>query len=115
LALLICEICVGGSYNDYEMDRRIVFGTIDETARSSPEAWEFDSLLGIGYDWRFGSFVAGVFGSLQYVHLAVDSFQESDAGVLNLAVDEDDADSLRHQLGSGSLTNGKFGNGHGHP
>jgi hypothetical protein len=68
------------------MHRNLDFADFNRTARSDPEAWEFDSLLGTGYDWHLGNLTAGGFGSLQFIHLSVDPFTESDAGSLNLSV-----------------------------
>jgi len=77
---------VGGGYNSYTMNRQIAFLGLNRKAHSEPEAWEFDTVGTLGYDWKLGNLTAGVFGTLQYVNLDVQSFQESGAGSLNLRI-----------------------------
>ena len=90
----------GGSINSYEMRQNLNFSGINRTAVGNLQAWEFDGFLDTGYDWQIGRFTFGIFGSLQYVHLSVDGFTETNAGALSLAVAQNSAESLRQQVGA---------------
>jgi outer membrane autotransporter protein len=90
---------VGGAYHDYDIDRKIQFGTIDRTARGTPGAWELDAALATGYNFEAGGFVFGPVTSLQYTYLAVQGFTETGAEALNLDVDPYHSSSLLYSLG----------------
>jgi YVTN family beta-propeller protein/autotransporter-associated beta strand protein len=91
---------LGGGYNSYDARRGIVFSGIDRSARSSPEAWEFDAVGQVGYDWKFGHFTGGAFGSWQYVLFERNSFIENGADSLDLVVSSDEANSIRQLAGA---------------
>jgi len=92
---------IGGA-SKYDQSRRISFGTINRTANSSPEGWQFNTGAKGGYMFnldRSGTWTAGPSLGLLYTHVDVDSYTETGAGSLNLNVGQQDADSLRSALG----------------
>lgn len=96
---------VGGA-TEYDQSREIAFGTIRRTASSSPEGWQLTSGAKGGYLFdldRGGNWQIGPSLGLFYTHLEVDGYTETGAGSLNLAVGQQDVDSLRSALG-GKLT-----------
>lgn len=90
----------GGSWNDYDTRRRLVFGDIDRTARGNTESCEFNGLVGIGHDWLAGAWTFGPLASVQYNRLMVDGYIEDGADSLDLAIEDQDAESLQTQLGA---------------
>jgi outer membrane autotransporter protein len=52
-----------------------------------------------GYDFHAGAWTFGPFAGVQYTHLSVNSYREG-GSIANLAVDEDQSDSLRSRLGA---------------
>jgi uncharacterized protein YhjY with autotransporter beta-barrel domain len=88
---------VAYNYNAYNESRAIpVAGA---TASGSPDGNQFDTNLDGGYEFHHGNLTFGPTLALQYVHLEVNSFTESGAGMADLAVNQQDVDSLRSRLG----------------
>ncbi len=100
----------GYARNLYDMERRILFGTINRTAKGSPNGDQLFSYLGLGYDRHIGDFITGPILSLQYTRLWIDSYTETDAGSMNLQIDKQSADSLQNGLGWHWACNLKLGN-----
>jgi outer membrane autotransporter protein len=90
---------VGGGTTDYSITRPIQFGTLDRTARSDPDAAEFFSMVGTGYDFKMGNFTVGPQFSAQYTRLEMDGVTETGAGVLNLGIEDTTSESFRTYLG----------------
>jgi outer membrane autotransporter protein len=90
---------VGGAWHNYDVDRGIAFGTIDRTADSTPGAGEFDLAVGTGYDLKEGNFTFGPAASVQYTYLGVQSFNETGADSLDLAVNSFNSSSCLFTLG----------------
>lgn len=90
---------VGGAYNSYESERRIIFPGIDRKATASPDGYEFNTSGGLGYDFTVGKFTLGSSASVQYNRVEVNSFTENNAGALNLALNSQTAESLRSYVG----------------
>jgi outer membrane autotransporter protein len=90
---------VGGAWHNYDVDRGIAFGTIDRTADSTPGAGEFDLAVGTGYDLKEGNFTFGPAASVQYTYLGVQSFNETGAESLDLAVNSFNSSSCLFTLG----------------
>ncbi|MDD5261279.1 MAG: autotransporter outer membrane beta-barrel domain-containing protein, partial [Methylacidiphilales bacterium] len=85
------------NYNSYNENRAIpFFGT---TANGSTNGNQYDANLDGGYEFRHGDFTFGPTAALQYVHLDIDGFTENGAGAANLAINNQNADSLRSRLG----------------
>ncbi len=91
---------LGGGFSDYEVRRRIDFGSIDRTARSNPQGGEFSAMLGTGYDWKAGNFTFGPVASGQYTYVNINDFTEEGARSLNLRINEQETHSLRSTLGA---------------
>lgn len=83
-------------HNAYTQTRDISF--LGQTANSAPEGNEGVVNLDGGYDFHHGALTFGPLAGLQYTHLAVDGYDESGSAA-DLAVNEDDSDSLRSRLG----------------
>lgn len=90
---------VGGGTTDYSIVRPLSWASLDRTARSNPDAAEFFSLIGTGYDFQFGNFTVGPQLSAQYTRLEMDGVKETGAGVLNLGLDDSTSESFRTYLG----------------
>ncbi|WP_265592490.1 autotransporter outer membrane beta-barrel domain-containing protein, partial [Verrucomicrobium sp. BvORR034] len=88
-----------GGTTDYSIVRPLSWASLDRTARSNPDAAEFFSLIGTGYDFQFGNFTVGPQLSAQYTHLEMDGVKETGAGVLNLGLDDSTSESFRTYLG----------------
>jgi outer membrane autotransporter protein len=86
-------------YNSYTEDRNIVFPGVDRTAHGTPEGNQYSTDLDGGYGFRLGKLTVGPSAGLDYVHLDVGSFSESNAGAAGLNVQEQGDDSLRGRLG----------------
>ncbi|HSJ03476.1 MAG TPA: autotransporter domain-containing protein, partial [Verrucomicrobium sp.] len=90
---------MGGGTTDYSISRPLTWATLDRTARSSPGAAEFFSLVGAGYDFQWGNFTLGPQFSAQFTRVKLNSVKETGAGVLSLGIDDASSDSLRTYLG----------------
>jgi hypothetical protein len=93
---------VGGSYEWYEIDRKVSFPSfgIDETAKGKPKGAEFDSLFGLEYTIRVGKAGALIpLTQLQYIYAEVNHYREHDAGVYDLKYQAHHVKSLRTALG----------------
>ena len=93
------DAIVGGGSSSYEVNRPIKFSTVDRTATSRPDGGQFTTYLGFGYDWEIGNFTLGPILSGQYTYAGIAPFTESGAGALDLAVGQQNANSLRTSLG----------------
>ncbi|MEI9999352.1 MAG: autotransporter domain-containing protein [Verrucomicrobiota bacterium] len=85
------------SYNSYTEARSIAF--LGETANGATDGHEGMADLDGGYDFHSGALTYGPLAGLQYTHLTVNSYGESGSDA-NLAVGEDQSDSLRSRLGA---------------
>ena len=93
------DAIVGGGSSSYAVRRPIKFSTVDRTATSRPDGGQFTSYLGFGYDWQVGNFTVGPVLSGQYTYAGIAPFTENGAGSLDLAVKQQNANSLRSSLG----------------
>ena len=90
---------VMGGYNGYIAKRAIEFSTIDRTARSNPNGGELTSYLDLGYDWHAAGFTFGPLASVQYTYAGIAPFTEDGADSLDLAVGQQNENSLRSNFG----------------
>jgi uncharacterized protein with beta-barrel porin domain len=89
-------------YNAYSNDRKINIGGTSTTATSSPSGQQYVGDVDLGYNFHpdhEGHWALGPEAGVEYVHLDVDSFTESGAGLADLSVHSQSADSLRGRLG----------------
>lgn len=93
------DAVIGGGYNGYRVRRPIEFSTVDRTARSTPNGGQFSTYVDMGYDWNVGGFTFGPLVSAQYTYAGIAPFTEDGADSLDLRVDQQNANSLRTNLG----------------
>jgi autotransporter-associated beta strand protein len=86
-------------FANYDQSRKVAIGAFNGTAQSSPDGDQIVGNLDGGYDFHRGAWTFGPTGGVQYVHLDVNSFTESGLPGADLAVDQNQADSLRSRLG----------------
>jgi uncharacterized protein YhjY with autotransporter beta-barrel domain len=84
------------SYNTYTEQRNITF--LGQSASGGTNGNEGMVALDGGYNFHTGPWTYGPVAGLQYTHLTVNSYQESDSAAA-LSVNEDQSDSLRSRLG----------------
>jgi outer membrane autotransporter protein len=89
------------SYGDqsYDNNRNIVIGPLLRTAHSEHDGDVFSAYGAGGYSFQSKEWIIRPFGSMQYVYLDEDGFQESGAGSINLRVDGRKTESLVSNLG----------------
>ena len=90
---------IGGGYTGYQTRRAITFGTIDRTARANPNSGQFSAALNLGKDFEFGNWTLGPIIGGQYTYAGVGGFAETGADSLDLALGQQNANSLRSTLG----------------
>ncbi|MEA1947231.1 MAG: autotransporter domain-containing protein [Thermodesulfobacteriota bacterium] len=98
-------------YQEYDNTRNITIGAIERTATSDHDGNIFSGYLEGGYNYSFGRWMLGPFGTLNYLYLDEDGFTESGAGSLNLSVDDRQTEAMFSQLGAvvaGRLTYENF-------
>jgi outer membrane autotransporter protein len=98
--------------NWYDNSRLITIGGILRRATSDHDAHLFSGYLGGGYYFDFNPWAFGPYGSLQYIRLDEESFEEKGAGAISLRVDDRQTDALVSELGVRlvRLIRGKCGN-----
>jgi len=84
------------SYNSYTENRNIAF--LGQTANGGTDGHEGLVDLDGGYLFHSGPWSYGPVAGIQYTHLTVNGYTEQDSAA-NLAVQEDQSDSLRGRLG----------------
>ena len=91
---------VSGGYTGYQTRRSIQFGTIDRNASADPNSGQFSAALNLGKDFEVGKFTLGPIAGAQYTYAGIGSFTESGADSLDLALGQQNANSLRSNLGA---------------
>jgi outer membrane autotransporter protein len=94
------DAVVSGGYTGYQTRRAIAFGGIDRTARATPNSGQFSAALNLGKDFEIGKFTLGPIASAQYTYAGVGGFTETGAQSLDLALGQQNANSLRTNLGA---------------
>lgn len=89
------------SYGDqnYDNNRNIAIGPLLRTAHSEHDGNVFSAYGAGGYSFQSKEWIIRPFGSMQYVYLDEDGFQESGAGSISLRVDGRKTESLVSNLG----------------
>ena len=93
------DAVVGGGYNAYNVRRTIDFSTINRTAQSDQQSGQLNAALNFGYDWKVSGFTLGPVLGAQYTYVGIAPFTETGASSLDLAVKQQNANSLRTTLG----------------
>ena len=88
---------VAGGYSSY--DNRRVAPAGGGTATSRPDGAEVLVNFDTGYDFKLANWNIDPEIGVNYTHLAENSYTESGAGVMDLAVADQNVDSLRGKLG----------------
>jgi autotransporter-associated beta strand protein len=95
------------AWNWYKARRRIAFANIDRVADASYDGQQYGAYLGGGYDFEISKNVKFTpLASLQWMHLHMGGYKETNAGSLNLDVKSQDYDIL--QSGLGASISGSF-------
>ncbi len=88
------------THNIYDSGRVIDIGTYSEKASGHTTGSQVTVNLDGGYDQPVTKNISvGPFAGVQYVHLGVDGFNESQASAANLNINDQALDSLRSRLG----------------
>jgi autotransporter-associated beta strand protein len=103
------DAIVSGGYTGFQTRRSIEFGTIDRTARANPNSGQFSAALNLGKDFEVGKFTLGPIVGAQYTYAGIGSFTESGAESLDLALGQQNANSLRSNLGARFAYNWEVG------
>ncbi|HWL07967.1 MAG TPA: autotransporter domain-containing protein, partial [Planctomicrobium sp.] len=92
-------------FNEYDSSRTVAVPGINATATADYNGWQSSTWLEQGLRFRGGNVVLQPFVALNYIYVGQNAFNESGAGVMNLAVDRIDANALRGVLGTSLSTN----------
>ena len=90
---------IGGGVSSYDVRRTIAFSTIKRTAQSDQQSGQLNAALNLGYDFKVSGFTLGPIAGAQYTYVGIAPFTESGASSLNLAVKQQNANSMRTTLG----------------
>lgn len=90
---------LGYSLNLFDLHRKISFGGLDRTAKSSPEGDMLNAYAEAGYEFKTGRFFITPMASISYSNLWLGDFTENGAGAINLKVFSQNAESLRSGFG----------------
>jgi uncharacterized protein YhjY with autotransporter beta-barrel domain len=93
------ETVLSFARNNYENNRYISIGSLQRIAYSEHDGNAYSAYLASGYDFWAKEWKLQPFGSLQYIYLDEEGFQETGAGSLNLRVNDRQTESLVSQLG----------------
>jgi outer membrane autotransporter protein len=103
------DAVVSGGYTGFQTRRSIEFSTIDRTARANPNSGQFSAALNLGKDFEIGKFTLGPIIGAQYTYAGIGGFTETGADSLNLALGQQNANSLRSNLGARLAYNWEVG------
>lgn len=94
-------------WSDYDIERGVVIlsnnpastGGANRVAKSNADGEQYSLGLGFGYNYHYEAFNINPYARLDYYHGNIDSYTETGAFGLNLAIDEQNFDSLQSLLG----------------
>ena len=95
-------------WSDYDIERGVVIlesddstskGGSNRVAKADADGEQYSAGLGFGYNYNYDAFNINPYFRLDYYHGTIDSYTETGALGLNLAVDEQNFDSLQTLLG----------------
>ena len=86
-------------YNDYDNRRNLVVDGTASTATSDHNGHALGTLVSGGYVWQHKQWALEPFATLQYSFLSENSFQETGAGTVSLAVADRQTHALVSELG----------------
>ena len=100
---------MSGGYTGFQTRRAIEFGSVDRTARANPNSGQFSAALNLGKDFEIGKFTLGPIVGAQYTYAGIGGFTETGAESLDLALGQQNANSLRTNLGARLAYNWEVG------
>ena len=103
------DAIVSGGYTGFQTRRSIEFSTIDRTASADPNSGQFSAALNLGKDFEIGNFTLGPIMGAQYTYAGIGGFTETGADSLDLALGQQNANSLRTNLGARLAYNWEVG------
>ncbi len=86
--------------SNYDIQRRVVFGTTDETAKSTTDSAGYAISLGGGYDFVHRGFTSNLNARLDYLKTTIDGYRETSAGSYNIAINKQQVSQLVSTLGA---------------
>ena len=103
------DAVVSGGYTGFQTRRSIEFGAMDRTARANPNSGQFSAAFNLGKDFEIGKFTLGPIIGAQYTYAGIGGFTETGAESLDLALGQQNANSLRTNLGARLAYNWEVG------
>jgi outer membrane autotransporter protein len=103
------DAVVSGGYTGFQTRRSIEFSTIDRTASADPNSGQFSAALNLGKDFEIGKFTIGPIIGAQYTYAGIGGFTETGADSLDLSLGQQNANSLRSNLGARLAYNWEVG------
>ncbi|MDH5378185.1 MAG: autotransporter outer membrane beta-barrel domain-containing protein, partial [Gammaproteobacteria bacterium] len=99
------ETVVSFGRRAFELERQVSFiasgNPVNATASSDPQGSYVNAVLGSGYDYAFrNGFSVGLNATLAYSSSTIEAFEETSAGGLNLALEEQKIESMVFSLGT---------------
>jgi outer membrane protein OmpA-like peptidoglycan-associated protein len=86
-------------FSDYSGTRSIIFPGIDRTAHAGYDGQDYTAYIATGYHFYVADFTVTPLVSLQYSRVNLDSYTETGAGQIDLAVNSQNYDFLESGLG----------------
>ncbi len=86
--------------SNYEMQRRVVFGSTDVTAKADTDSTGYAISVGGGYDFARKGFTSTLNARLDYLRTAIGGYQETNAGSYNIAINKQQVSQLVSTLGA---------------
>ncbi len=101
---MFLDITLGYTRHDYDLKRRVEYVTLGGTpfggnANSDSDGDEFLISAVTGYDHIIGNITVGPRVGLNYTHLSIDDYKESDAGGIGLEFDDQTVKSFQTTVG----------------
>ncbi|MFA7708288.1 MAG: autotransporter domain-containing protein, partial [Candidatus Pacearchaeota archaeon] len=97
------------AWNWYKGKRDIIVGAIDRTADADYEGQQYGAYLGGGYKFKLGKNLEFTpLASLQWNHLRLSGYTETNAGSMNLSVNRQSYDILQSGLGASIASQVKY-------
>jgi len=84
----------------YEMQRRVVFGTTDETAKGDTDGIGYAISIGGGYDFVRRGFTSTLNARLDYLSTSIGKYNETNAGSYNIAINKQQTSQLVSTVGA---------------
>jgi outer membrane autotransporter protein len=101
---MFLDIALGYTRHDYDLKRSVEYVTLGGTsfggnAKSDSDGDEFIIRAVAGYDYTIRNITVGPRVGLNYTHLSIDDYKESNAGGIGLEYDDQTVKSLQSTVG----------------